>query len=286
MNTNDDPMSETIRGNADDLRRKIDESKRKTADLQDFLFDESLKRGDVTLFMADFSPEAIRDLFKHVGYGTCHIQQPDGSMKRVEVSIVRPLELKTKPVQADMPKFEPERWGNLWDGSQLSLAKQTVWAHDMPRHVRDWVLKVPWPTNVDPHIHAQRLIEIADRMEVDEPPFVDSDGKPVEWSYLDDNGWPRLANGRLVDVPIVPAQALREDRVQSSVSSLVNAHKTLNKRLNDIAAAAEVARGSLETLGAITGAAEPPSQSSPQLGLVARLRNAWARWMEYLEGNE
>ena len=113
----DDPLDETIRGKqdkltidgvdvpvfvhenvppnaiytVDELKRKIAESKAKTAGLHQFMVDEEKRQGELILINADvLLPPWEVDKLKRVGFGTCHIQQPDGAMKLVSVSIVAP----------------------------------------------------------------------------------------------------------------------------------------------------------------------------------------------------
>lgn len=286
----DDPMNETIRGNDAD-KPWLNSGSGIGWGPHDADWNSNIAwSADVTLFMADFSPEAIRDLFTRVGFGTCHIQGPDGKMRLVSVSVVRPAQPAPK---SNAPKFEPGRWSDmdfermvLSGGYYKKIVDRVNAVSDMPEHVRNWFIKqcsfnsgVPddeLPTRT------KLLLDVAERMAKGEPPFVDSAGKPVAWSYLDDNGWPRLANGRLVDVPIVPTQALRDDRNQSEVSSLISAHKALSKRM---------AEGGLDSAGAISRnyqaarimAEDVASRPLPGTRFVNWLRRVRDGWVEFWE---
>lgn len=260
-----DPLDETIRGStADDLRRKIAESKAKTAGLHEFMVDEEKRQGELILVEAAafFTPDQL-DILKRIGFGTCHIQQPNGSMKLVSVSVVR-------------PQVDP--WESRTPGSDVMFERAKAMSNELfgfttlqqesvrhPRHVQDWVMKQRIHNDEPMAEQARRILDVADRMAKGEPPFVDSEGKPVAWSYLDDNGWPHTADGRLVDVPIVPKQALRDDQDRSNVARLVEAHKTLSKRIN-------------EEVGLPIGYTVSGPPRKPSL-----LRRLWTAWCEFWE---
>lgn len=93
---------------------------------------------------------------------------------------------------------------------EMGPSAQEMFARHTPE-AREWVLKQEFDPIRDMQTHAREILAVADRMSRGEPMFVNSKGEAIPFAYLDARGWPHAADGKLLDVPVVPTDALRAD---------------------------------------------------------------------------
>jgi hypothetical protein len=148
----DDPLDETIRAG-----RKAVEAQELIADWR---YLNSMEPPDLILIeAANMIHPAELDSLKRVGFGTCHIQQPDGAMKLVSVSIVAPQvdpwEGKGPEIHIEYKPMSDEELRKIGNDIMANLKARGMSHMDTPRYVSHPSFE-PERWNVNGKIYTER----------------------------------------------------------------------------------------------------------------------------------